>query len=263
MGTKRPRASEGQNLLGRLRKENVQLARLILETQHYLHPFAPRYFDLDKGRHEISPHPNPRLDADTLLIRNEIMARVHNSTLALPPAYPAAPTRPSKYGFYCTHEESGRFAFHNFYSLYAAKHFLDLVAPEFTWVAPDTILTPTGLKIRAERYFSLERVVEHDFTALEREWVIPEPYRTQYLKLLDTSPVEAPPEPQRAPKSSQPSTSSMIPLADIASELSIDPREARKILRTTNTPKPDHGWAFTPEQIPHIKEILTKHKKSR
>lgn len=48
----------------------------------------------------------------------------------------------------------------------------------------------------------------------------------------------------------------LVPIADIAAELGIEPREARAVLRGLKVEKPAAGWAFPAAEVPAVRERI-------
>lgn len=196
------------------------------------------------------------------------------------------------YGFYV--EYAGRVNFQRFAQLYAAKHFLEIIidGDEYTWqtwspakgIATQPLLvTSRGLTIRG---YGLEDAIEHTFTREEQNFKFDATDRATYgnicrleqismLGLQTTTPTVTTPDhliktpskapsaprqrPASTPKASK--TPGMITIAEIAQELSMEPRVARGILRTTNTPKPSIGWVWNDVDSKAIITLLKGAKK--
>lgn len=218
-------------------------------------------------------------DAKTLYIRNDYMAKsLYQELIAkgMDEAFPSSPTRPPRFGFHFFRD--GDFAaFHNFYGRYAAKRFIDQVLDgnDFTWVDDATIRTTSGdpiITIRAEHFTDMEAVMEHEDSKLEEQWELPIPY-TGYARAIrrlpqfipgeheqrDDTPTPAKPKRERAPKRAATRKSvgdDMMTIGQLADELGMSAREARGILRKSNTPKPDHGWAWPKNEVDAIRKLL-------
>jgi hypothetical protein len=203
------------------------------------------------------------------------MAKSHNTALKLEPAFPAAPFKSSKWGFYIQHTKSTQTSFFNFGADYSAKHFLDFMINDkpFKWLSQESIVTDDGVVIRCEQGPKLEELMEYDFDELEAEWEIPEPYMSQWRKLrgekVTHTPNETPSnandavnsalkrvrnakERHTAPKSRE----GLVTLAEIATALTLDPADLRKLLRKNNVTKPDAGWAWPQNEVEDVKKML-------
>lgn len=188
------------------------------------------------------------------------MAAALNVELGLPEPYPVALGKhESKFGFYI--HKGDRFAFFNFHSAYAAKYLIDrlLDGREPKWVNTKTIVID-DLRIRGEGDNDLEYIIEYQLKGNERKWLPPEPYLTYYDLLVSgkRTPPEPTSQPEPSPRApSEPRPDGLTPLADIAQELGIDPREARQILRK-KAEKPAWGWAWPRDAVDKIKALLRK-----
>lgn len=173
---------------------------------------------------------------------------------------------PSRYGFYVW-KSNGNFCFHNFHATYAAQKFVLMMIndEDYKWLSDDTLITATGTKIKAEWRCSFEEVMEYVPTKQEAQFVFPVPYQgmfERFVGIAQSRPVTIDKPPSREKETKQdrlpraPRPDDLTSLADIATELNIEPRDARQILRKTNTPKPDHGWAWAKDAVDTIKRIL-------
>ena len=191
--------------------------------------------------------------------------------LNLPAPFPASPTRPPVYGFFTYNAD--RIQFHNFAAAYAAKKFLDFMIQghDYKWTETGAIHIPaTGITIKGEHHTHLEKIIQYKLSSIENEWIIPEPMARQYRQILalpepiDTGvkdPISAESKPAREPKlartsAPRPSKDGLITIQQIAQELNMEPGEARAILRKSNTPKPDAGWAWPQQEVAAIKKVL-------
>lgn len=194
-------------------------------------------------------------------------------------AFPSPPGRPGKYVLYIGRvgDELGYLTeVHIWATAYGALKFLELVLDE------DDFVMLTDRKLRTEHGVTVEctllkEVIEHDYTVAEAIWQMPEPHRSMARRLRGNVDVEAAigvlerraagmseeREAKRARKASGVKRSKpggYVDIGVIAQELSMEPREARGILRA-KVKKPDVGWAWKPEDVDGIKEILRKGKK--
>ncbi len=185
--------------------------------------------------------------------------------------YPSSPTRPPKWGFFFRFQ--GKYCFHNYYSLYAAKKEIEafIDGQSYKWLGPRQILCDNGLSIQSEQDDGMEKVIEYELTPLEDQWQVPEPMSSNIRRFLSkpilrpegTSspiPLEAPP-PRREPRAPRPSKDGLVTIAIIAQDISLDPREARAALRALKIEKPDAGWAWPSDEAEKIKEQLRTYQK--
>lgn len=201
--------------------------------------------------------------------------------------FPAAPHRHSRYGFYVHDHRSDppRFMFQNFVADYAASIFLETVIDGDKYIFepagkyhPDRELlrTSRGITIREEFAGQLEQAIEYKPTPKEAEWdpnpsmkqwrnfVNPPTHqeveadnmrRTKTQQAANTAKPKRTPKTPGKPKAMPPG---MISIAAICEELKIEPRIARGILRDSTLTKPEHGWAFTKEEVENVKKIIKK-----
>lgn len=198
--------------------------------------------------------------------------------MALAPHHDYSKKRNNPFGFYVSWQKNNRACFHSFATLYAAKHYLDIIidGDSITWdtfgPTPNTkdqpmIRTERGITIRGT---GIEEAMEHEFTKEERDFVFPEPEHSTYhqfphLEHQDLT-QESRPEPQRdeegnivrpkrEPKPTpapRPSKEGLVTVQVIAEELGIDAKLARQALRTADVPKPDVGWAWPEAEVADI-----------
>ena len=198
----------------------------------------------------------------------DYMAKAVTDKLGLPPAFPQAlSTIHSNYGFYV--KRGKRSSFFNFHSTYAAKKFLDYVIADlpFVWITTGRIEVDDTIVIREEMAGQLENAIEHEYTPNEARWEIPEPMRSYYAGAIGRAlPVESAPAPvsppvrerpkPTAPRPAKNTTGTLVTIADIAQELSIDAREARALLRKAKVDKPGSSWAWDAADAAAIKKKL-------
>lgn len=218
------------------------------------------------------------------------MAKTSTHTLPsweVPPALVKS-TKPI-YGFYVTYGQ--RFMFQHFAALYAAKAFINLMlqGDDYTRVDDFNIKTARGVSIRIENPTGrkgpslFDTVLNYQMTPQEQEFEFPERLLSAYRPfpnspLLTSKPQQSPNDEtpdndqqtptkatQRAPKPAQPARKpkpeGLVTVASIADELKIDAKQARQALRKAKIDKPEHGWAFTPDQVPAITAAIKEHLK--
>jgi len=189
----------------------------------------------------------------------------------LEPAFASAPSRIGKYVLYI--KRDGQFvAAQIFAAKYSTRKFIDqLVEGYAITLQTDTLLKAGNLTLRCSL---LLEVMEHVLTPAEQEWELPHPYPESIRKLRLGSdyayqPRNTPatpdgprptPSPSR-PKERKPKVSrdNLIGIAQIAEEIGMSPREARGILRKSDLPKPEAGWAWTEGlEVNQVKTLLLK-----
>jgi hypothetical protein len=218
--------------------------------------------------------------ADIIHTRNTHMADYVNSKLKLKPAFPInlSKTVGSRFGFFVTHKESKRFAFYNFHSPYAAKHFLLMMLDECkpTFPKPGIIETP-DIHIRAEVVDQIDDALEHKFTKDEEKWQAPEPYYSEWYRFIhgrrpSTLPSHAPQSPHSiaddAPKTtvapakqkrsgSRKSTSQLVPSPASSKPPRKAPPGRKKPADKTTPADLAAEFKIAPRQV---RELLRQHK---
>lgn len=185
----------------------------------------------------------------------------HAEELGLPAPFPVALSKTCQAHFEIkAWSKSGSFTLRLFHSIYAAKWFFNLiVTTEYKWLDTRTIVTENGFKVESPQ---LEEIVEYEFKKREGEWIPPEPFFSEANVFIGNKRVRTTtdhdgPKPikERVPR--EPRPDGLIQIGDIAQELNMEPRDARKILRAKNVEKPAHGaWAWPSDMVDKIKKIL-------
>lgn len=203
----------------------------------------------------------------------------------LKPAFPSSPQRPPILELKFI-REGHLVASLNFAEYYAAKAMLDqfIQGHDFLWQSDDVITTDEEITIASGSH-ELDRLITRKYTKEELEWELPSNYKrlVAQIKGLTFIPTQVGPDidvkedageqPSRGkrerksredrsqPTKRAPKDSSLVQLADIASAINLDAKEARNILRKHAT-KPDHGaWAWPNDEVDTIKALLTKNRK--
>ena len=167
----------------------------------------------------------------------------HYAHVVLSPPFPAPPARPAAFELQFLRDNT--FELHNFYSMYAAKHFLDEVIrkKKLKWLS-STEATLDSLTIKSDQ---LEQIIEYEFNPTEKEWELPDPYplyaeriREGKMKKRTSSPTPR----ASSPRTRTPAPDGATSLAQLCVELKIDTRQARQILRKHKVPKP-YAWKDT------------------
>ena len=191
--------------------------------------------------------------------------------------FPSSPQRPPVINITLKLDD-GRIRNFGFAALWAARRFVDFVSID----AKTSWMTDNALRIN-DRYTittdvlpaGLSELLEQEFTDQPRDWFLPTSMMSEIARFTgDHRPAPArepaPAKPRRAkqaepgepaPKTKQPS-GDFTALPDICSPLGIDPKEARNILRKTNTPKPTSGrWEWPASQVEAITKLLKDNRK--
>lgn len=202
-----------------------------------------------------------------------------SSRPALSDAFPNSPHRPATCVLYIYYGEKRWVT--NFSADFAVKKFLEALfeitgAGEYTWlkrslpsgyVIRHGITCDNGLRVEAPtRDELLVPLEEHEYTADEEEWELPEPYPSLIRQLMSVPREEgdepASPVSSRKPREAKPARPSKVGLTtvgEIAESIGMSPREARGILREHET-KPDVGWAWSGDDVERIKALLEQHR---
>lgn len=225
-----------------------------------------------------------------LFHRSDFMAQKHNDQNKLDHPFTSSPQVPPTVGLYFYRD--GRCTdYVCFAKTYGAKLFMDLVTEDQTisWISDNSLLlSPSDVTVTGAGKHDLETVMEHEFSTKEQQFILPAPYPQQALSIVNRAiprpsetmakpkiDEEAPQgakrkrsgsDPQRpAPdassrRSRRPSEdANTISIADIAQKLKINPREARSLLRKTDTPKPATGrWEWPQDEAAQIETLLRK-----
>jgi hypothetical protein len=186
--------------------------------------------------------------------------------MALADPFPHPPQKAGKYQVRIFRDKDLK-ALLIFAACYAARHFVDLCLKDQKWdyVGDHRLEADDGhILIWSEQ---LHEIMDHKMTQEEAAWELPRPYPNYAHMVLDgtwsdSKEVKAEPEPHPAPatkheKTPKSSRDGLISIGQIATELRLDPREARAILRKKNIEKPTAGWAWSEEEVLAIKKLLT------
>jgi hypothetical protein len=194
-------------------------------------------------------------------------SRVESSEVVsgLAPAFPASPTRPPKYVFYCNNHANGRLYVVNASALYAARKLYDRLTldQDDVYASPlDKFTMCFGdVDIRCEQ---LAEVLAHKYTKEEEEWPLPSPYPNEIHLFLHgptmgKAKLESTTAPGKlvsaAPKAKVDRTGKTS-IQDLCAQLNIEPRDARAALRKAKVEKPSGGWLFAADQIEAIIKII-------
>jgi hypothetical protein len=165
-------------------------------------------------------------------------------------------------------KDSNKFLLILFGAEYSAQYAVNYLinGDDIEWKDPKTIVTSSGVKIYSP---DLETLMEYEPTEQERAWRFPLPYSRYYAAFMSKAEeADAPsimietsaPKPKASPKPSEPKPNDMIGIQDIATELGMEPRDARQILRK-HAEKPSWGWAWAKAEVAAIKKLLKEKRK--
>lgn len=203
----------------------------------------------------------------------------------LPDWLPASPHRPTTHAVYCSYPADApagerRQIVITFAAAYAAKHFVDqmLGFGEYTWMAapkwdkdriPDTIKGANNVLIRVPGGDILERLLDHQFTAAEEAWQLPDRYAQQCALIRREPGAEdevdeetGEPKPPRVKREKvervKIDRTGLVSVGEIAEQMGIEARDARAALRKQKVDKPTGGWLWSADQVDGIKATIKK-----
>lgn len=197
---------------------------------------------------------------------------------------PASPTRPPKINIQIKIDDGRSFSW-NFSALFAARRAIDFLISDrkTTWI-DDNTLTIKGTRHEVTvstdiKPDGLSDLMEYELAPREKAWELPSDYmRVGASMFVDHQPSSyieptSSPSPQTSSKRQRTTTPKpakerkerpldVVGLPDVIAGLDIDAKQARMILRKTNTPKPDHGrWEWSKDDATAIHAILKKNLK--
>jgi len=178
----------------------------------------------------------------------------------------------------------------NFKAEYAARFFLDQLIGEDEWEWTESvgsrhcILTATGLKIGMFSKTDFKMLLDYNLSEKEAEW-----HDTQIEKAVkalkyglteedlaskrrryrsedeedtdeDTGTPDKPKREKKPPKEKKAKVdkTGLVSANDIATELKVEGREVRGVLRSLKLEKPEHGWAWDKKTAEDIKTKVIK-----
>jgi hypothetical protein len=191
--------------------------------------------------------------------------------MTLKPPFPSSPSRPPFCELKITCEERDMMHVHSFGSAYSAKKMIEALIgdDDYKEINDQVIKTDRGIKIKSKH---LIEVMNHKYSPEEKAWELPKPYPRMiklfrgeaYSKEEDGAlpiPKKAvmptrvdKPVKEKKPRAAKPD--GLITIQDICAEMKVEPSKARAALRKSNTPKPDHGWAWDAKGAEAIRKIL-------
>lgn len=197
--------------------------------------------------------------------------------LGLEPPYSSAPYRPNKHFLYLKKDDN--ILNIGFGANYSAKKFLDILIGKDEvhktrgiTGKEDTIVTSSNVIIRCE---TIDEILNHEFTKAEEEWELPDSgnmgtstqalsFRSSIVKsesISESATLEPRVRKEKTEKKEKPNKEGLVSIAEIASELKMEARDARAILRQLKIEKPECGsWAWSKKEVDEIKTLLHNHK---
>lgn len=189
--------------------------------------------------------------------------------MKLKPPFPSAPSRPPYCELKITREDKDMMHVHTFGAPYSAKKMIEALIGEddFKEINDQVIKTDRGIKIKSKH---LIEVMNHKYTPEEKAWALPIPYprmiqlfrgetynkETSDVPMNPDKPKTAPQVKKEKPAPKAPRPDGLITIQNICAELKIDPSRARAVLRSSKTPKPDHGWAWPKKDADAIRKLV-------
>lgn len=190
------------------------------------------------------------------------------------PPFPSAPTRPPAYSFKFMRDPNKHVQTVGFGAEYSALAFIEAIVGEneIRWRDDGAFHIPDiGITVIGD---GLEDVMEYSPTEEESAWELPSPYIEDAAaiatgekrkiastggknKLTEEDTGDPTTKEKRTPRAPKASKDGLTSIARICADISMDPRDARSILRKSSTPKPDAGWAWSPAEAKKIAALLT------
>lgn len=182
----------------------------------------------------------------------------------LPDPYGSPPGRSPRYALYVTHrEDEDRVMAVTFAEPYAARKFLDALWRKdvVTWDDECTASSETGIVVSTRWWPGrLRECVDHEYTLAEAAWPL-DGYVRDWARSFRHGLREAPESVEQTKAAtaakSAPSRppAGYVSLADVATSLGVDARDARRALRSF-TSAPAYGWWFDPASLADIKRKI-------
>lgn len=207
-------------------------------------------------------------DETVLQERNAYMA----SEQKLDP-FASSPAKPPKCSLRMEWPDTDQMQLRTFRDFWGAKKLFDFLTDfkAVRWLTTTKlVVNETGMVISSPE---LEQIVEHKLDKKHEQYQWTEPFLSEVTAFKNKTTIKSSkgndkpkrerddtPRPTREKKERvpRPSKDGLITIGDIASDMKIEPRIARGILRDTKTPKPDAGWAWAKNEVDAIKTIIKK-----
>lgn len=186
----------------------------------------------------------------------------------LPDPYGSSPKHAGKYVLYVTRhrDESGtQVIVMNFAAPYAARKFLDVLfeGDGLNWDDECTVRSETGIVVSTRWWPKrMKECVEHEYSIAELAWDLDKLYHDAARRFRygeqprELSPEQTEPRRARAPSGPRASRDGLVPIADVALQLNVTPRECRAALRKLKIEKPAAGWAFKADEVDAIRDRI-------
>lgn len=157
---------------------------------------------------------------------------------------------------------------------FAAKKYCEAVLADDEWIwelnpdgteSNDSLVSSSGIRISTNSTSTrhLREVMEHEYSIAEMGWDLPYPYPQMAAKWRarrlweDLRSASQEPRRRGVPRASR---SGLVTIQTIAEEYGMTPRDARGILRKAKVPKPACGWAWKPDDVQPIRDLMEKNK---
>ncbi len=198
--------------------------------------------------------------------------------------WPSSPTSPPAHCLYIKVKRGGhrdelndddRLWVLTFGATYSTRHFLDELIGGYSFEFISDQRMEIGDNKIIVKCSELKQILDYKMNPAEAAWELPTPYPGMIEQIKRGHYADAPTEErvgdrrevavrEKAPKKEKvprPSKEGLTTISEIAEQMGIDPKDARKALRASNIDKPDVGWAWEPTKIDEIKKLVKKHLK--
>ena len=182
--------------------------------------------------------------------------------------FPSNPSKPTCYSITAIRlmesEEHARVYAANFYSCYAAKHWLRVIMGNEGAVRRGYELhLDSGIKLRS---YQLDAILGYEMTAEEEAWHLPMD-SLRMIAMFRRGEWELKPEPTvtetittKQSKAKQLAHAvrpeGYVTVTELCKGTPVAPTIARALLRASNYVKPAYGWAFGPQDLPKVKQLI-------
>lgn len=183
----------------------------------------------------------------------------------LNPALPSSPKNPPTINVWLRGgPERDRLVIRGFRERYAARAFVECaLGPHGFERAPNNWFTSNHFNFRL--LGNVKGLMEEDFDV---DWELPKDLKFiakrygGFIKDIEPSPIEeSVKEVKSKSRPSQIKREGLSTISEIAEQCGMSARDARKILRSSDTSKPDTGWSWDEEGAKEIEELLNRRKK--
>lgn len=153
----------------------------------------------------------------------------------------------------------------SFSELYGAKRWLELMIGNETCIrrGNELMLQDSRIKLRS---FELDKIMRYNYRSdAESGYKLPDSYihmiarfrRGQWHEaevITTTTAAKAEPKAAKAKKAGRPE--GFVTITELCKNTAVRPMDARALLRAAELPKPEYGWAFSPNELKKIKRII-------